>query len=35
MNRKIESNNFKFEYFVKEFEKYMDNIANNNGRNNK
>jgi glycosyltransferase involved in cell wall biosynthesis len=35
MNRKIESNNLKFEYFVKEFEKYMDNIANNNGRNNK
>ncbi|WP_238898774.1 glycosyltransferase [Clostridium sp. YIM B02500] len=35
MNRKIESNNLKFEYFVKEFEKYIDNIANNNGRNNK
>lgn len=35
MNRKIESNILKFEYFVKEFEKYMDNIANNNGRNNK
>lgn len=35
MNRKIESSNLKFEYFVKEFEKYMDNIANNNGRNNK
>ncbi|OCA97365.1 glycosyltransferase family 4 protein [Clostridium beijerinckii] len=35
MNRKIESGNLKFEYFVKEFEKYMDNIANNNGRNNK